>query len=130
MCRGSSSAAPASRWASPASSSPPRSSNGWRRTSPRSPTSASWRGGPTGPAAGGPARPRGADPVPSGARRGAEGETAAAALLEAKGFRIVAKTHRTRLGEVDLVADDGEVLAFVEVRTRSSALFGGPLESV
>ena len=63
-------------------------------------------------------------------RLGALGEEAAAALLEAKGFRIVARNHRTRRGEVDLVADDGEVLAFVEVRTRSTNAFGGPAATV
>ncbi len=63
-------------------------------------------------------------------RLGKAGEDAAARLLEEKGMEIVARNHRCRFGEVDLVADDGEVLAFVEVRTRSSALFGGPAVSV
>ena len=64
------------------------------------------------------------------ARLGALGEEAAAALLASKGFSIVARNHRTRLGEVDLVADDGNVLAFVEVRTRRNDVFGGPAETV
>jgi putative endonuclease len=61
---------------------------------------------------------------------GALGEDAAAALLASKGFHIVARNHRTRLGEVDLIADDGVVLAFVEVRTRRNDAFGGPAETV
>ena len=61
---------------------------------------------------------------------GAAGEEAAARHLVAQGYRVVAKNHRCRRGEVDLVVEKGEVLAFVEVRTRSSALFGGPAASV
>jgi putative endonuclease len=61
---------------------------------------------------------------------GALGEAAAAELLRSKGFTIVAQNHRCRLGEVDLVADDGEVLVFVEVRTRATSLFGAPEETV
>ena len=63
-------------------------------------------------------------------RLGTLGEDAAAALLESKGFRIVARNHRTRRGEVDLIADDGQVLAFVEVKTRATDAFGGPAGSV
>ncbi len=66
----------------------------------------------------------------SRARLGALGEDAAAALLERQGFAIVARNHRTRRGEVDLVGDDGKVLAFVEVRTRSTDAFGDPASTV
>ena len=63
-------------------------------------------------------------------RLGDAGEAAAARLLEQKGFRIVAKNHRTRRGEVDLIAEKGELLVFAEVRTRSSDAFGTPEETV
>ena len=63
-------------------------------------------------------------------RLGTLGEDAAAALLESKGFRIIARNHRTRHGEVDLIADDGALLAFVEVKTRATEAFGGPAGSV
>ena len=63
-------------------------------------------------------------------RLGSLGEDAAAAHLEALGYRIVARNHRCRRGEVDLVAEHGSVLVFVEVRTRASAAFGGPEETV
>ncbi len=53
----------------------------------------------------------------------------AAAHLEGLGFRILARQHRCRRGEVDLVAEEGECLCFVEVRTRSPGPVG-PLESV
>ena len=46
------------------------------------------------------------------------GEAIAARFLEARGLRIVARNLRSRLGELDLVARDGAVLVFVEVKTR------------
>ena len=63
-------------------------------------------------------------------RLGELGENAAAELLRTRGYRIVARNHRCRLGEVDLIAEKGELLVFVEVRTRASASFGGPEETV
>jgi putative endonuclease len=56
-------------------------------------------------------------------------EVAAGYLLE-KGFAILERKLRTRLGEVDLVAQKGVLLAFVEVRYRRSAAFGTPEETV
>lgn len=58
------------------------------------------------------------------------GEDQAAQLLQAKGLEIIARNWRTRGGEIDLVATDGNVLVFVEVRTRSSTIYGTPGESV
>jgi putative endonuclease len=63
-------------------------------------------------------------------RLGDAGEAAAAQLLTGSGYRIVARNHRCRLGEVDLIAEQGELLVFVEVRTRATAAFGGPEETV
>jgi putative endonuclease len=54
-------------------------------------------------------------------RFGLSAESRAAALLIAKGFRIVARRWRTRLGEVDIVARRGKVLLFVEVKARERA---------
>jgi putative endonuclease len=51
-------------------------------------------------------------------RLGLSAETRAAALLLAKGYRIVARRWRSPVGEVDLVARRGRVLAFVEVKAR------------
>ena len=62
--------------------------------------------------------------------RGERGESLAAALLESLGFRIVAKNHRCRRGEVDLIAEKGELLVFAEVRARGTDAFGGPEETV
>ena len=61
---------------------------------------------------------------------GGNAEERAAAYLEERGLAIVARNYRTRLGEIDLVARDGEVLVFVEVRMRADESFGGALESI
>jgi putative endonuclease len=51
-------------------------------------------------------------------RLGARGEDAAALHLEALGYEIIARNWRSRLGELDLVARDGETVVFVEVKLR------------
>ena len=61
---------------------------------------------------------------------GDRGENRAAQFLERHGLRIVARNYRCRMGELDLVALEGAVLVFVEVRMRSAARFGGGAESV
>jgi putative endonuclease len=62
--------------------------------------------------------------------RGREAERQAAEFLEARGLRIVERNWRCRLGEIDLVARDGSMLVFVEVRARASRSFGGAAESI
>jgi len=54
----------------------------------------------------------------------------AAAFLRARRYRILARNFRCRAGEIDLVAEDGRVLVFVEVRSRRGSGQGTPLESV
>ena len=51
-------------------------------------------------------------------RLGAQGERLAAEHLERLGYEIVARNHRTRYGEIDLVAADDRALVIVEVKTR------------
>ncbi|MGI6285102.1 YraN family protein [Neomoorella humiferrea] len=63
-------------------------------------------------------------------RRGLQGEAAAAAFLENMGYRILERNFRCPLGEIDIIAADGEEIVFVEVRTRSTNAFGTPQESV
>jgi putative endonuclease len=65
-------------------------------------------------------------------RRGAgqRAEQLAAELLAAKGLRIVARNWRQPGGEIDLVADDGGICVFVEVRSRTGEEFGHPLEAI
>ena len=55
---------------------------------------------------------------------GARNEAGAAAALEAAGYRVVERNFRCKAGELDIIARDGEVLAFVEVRSRSGAEYG------
>ncbi len=62
--------------------------------------------------------------------RGREAEELAAAFLEERGLEILDRNHASRQGEVDLVAREGEVLCFVEVRSRTSEAQGGPEETV
>ncbi len=61
---------------------------------------------------------------------GAFGERVAAAHLEAKGYRIRQRNFRTREGEIDIIAEHGATLAFVEVRTRRGYAAGSPAESI
>jgi putative endonuclease len=61
---------------------------------------------------------------------GRRGEELAAQCLVAKGYGIVARNWRCEVGEVDLVAQDGNDLAIVEVRTRRGQALGTPEDSV
>lgn len=58
------------------------------------------------------------------------GEALAGQILAEKGYVILERNFRTRYGEVDLVAEDGEVLVFVEVKTRRSLSYGSGAEAV
>jgi putative endonuclease len=70
----------------------------------------------------------------SGNRRselGRLGEQLAAEHLVRRGFEIVERNYRTRWGELDIVAFDGRILAFCEVKTRRAPAGGvSPLEAV
>ncbi len=61
---------------------------------------------------------------------GRDYERQAALFLEEKGYRILACNYGTRYGEIDLVALEGEVLCFVEVKYRRNSSCGWPQESV
>jgi putative endonuclease len=61
---------------------------------------------------------------------GAEGEARAARLLEAGGYRILARNARVERIEIDLVAERGDTIAFVEVKTRRGRRYGAPEEAV
>ncbi|MBI4355840.1 MAG: YraN family protein [Candidatus Omnitrophica bacterium] len=61
---------------------------------------------------------------------GQAGEALAAAFVRRLGWQILERNYRTRFGEVDLIARDGRVVAFVEVRAKGSGSFGTPAESV
>jgi putative endonuclease len=61
---------------------------------------------------------------------GVRGEELAARALASRGYAILERRYRTRYGEIDIVAEDGEVLVFVEVRARATDEFGRAAESV
>jgi putative endonuclease len=58
------------------------------------------------------------------------GEELAVAELTRRGYAITARRYRTRCGEIDIVADCGGVLVFVEVKARADAEFGTAAEAV
>ena len=58
------------------------------------------------------------------------GEALAAEYLRKKRFRIAAMNYRTRLGELDLVAEDGQFVVFCEVKLRKTADFAAAREFV
>jgi putative endonuclease len=61
---------------------------------------------------------------------GSEGETLALQFLKKQGYAIIARNYKTRIGEIDIIAREGETIVFVEVKTRSNDSFGAPYESV
>ena len=67
------------------------------------------------------------DPRRRTARRG---EDLAARWLKLKGYLVEARNWRCALGEIDIVARDGETLVFVEVKTRGTGAAGSPEEAV
>ena len=61
---------------------------------------------------------------------GIVGEDLAARALEARGYAILERRYRTDRGEIDIVAEDGETLVFVEVKARADHEFGSAAECV
>lgn len=61
---------------------------------------------------------------------GAAGEDRAAAWYVEQGYEVVARNWRCREGELDLIVRKGRTVVFCEVKNRSSAAFGSPLEAV
>lgn len=61
---------------------------------------------------------------------GAAGEVLAARFLRGKGYRILAANVRSRHGEIDIIAFDGQYIAFVEVKTRADTAVYAPREAV
>ena len=61
---------------------------------------------------------------------GKTGEDYACRELERRGYEILARRFRTRLGEIDIVAREAETLVFIEVKARRSTRFGEPVEAV
>jgi len=73
---------------------------------------------------------RSTPPADARAVAGRAAEDLAARFLDAQGLHVVARNFRTKRGEIDLVARDGTMLVFVEVRFRRSESHGGAAESI
>ena len=61
---------------------------------------------------------------------GARGEEAAVLYLERCGYQILERNYHIRLGEIDVIAEHGGDLVFIEVKTRVDNRFGSPFDSV
>ena len=61
---------------------------------------------------------------------GAYGETVAESELLKRGYQIIERNYRCKLGEIDIVARDAGEIVIVEVKTRSSRSYGDPQDSV
>jgi len=61
---------------------------------------------------------------------GAKGEKIARQFLQKAGYKILETNWRGGLGEIDLIAEEGDNLVFIEVKTRSSTDRGHPFESI
>lgn len=70
-----------------------------------------------------------AAPTPA-QHKGAAAEALAANFLAARRVSIVARNWRCRMGEIDLICQDGDTLVFVEVRSRASGRFGSAADSI
>jgi putative endonuclease len=57
---------------------------------------------------------------------GKSGEALAIRHLKKEGYRILAHNYRNRLGEIDIIAQDGDTIVFVEVKSRRTGSFGHP----
>ncbi len=68
------------------------------------------------------------DPSNNDERRhtGESGEALAIKFLKKNGYRIIEQNYHCNLGEIDIIARNGRVLAFIEVKARRTDRFGGP----
>ena len=63
-------------------------------------------------------------------KTGKIGEDIATKFLEGKGYEIIKRNFANKFGEIDIIARDGVVLVFVEVKTKIGEAFGSPEEMV
>ncbi|MDT8317688.1 MAG: YraN family protein [bacterium] len=61
---------------------------------------------------------------------GKRGEEFAADFLIKKGYKIKERNYKSALGEIDIIALNGTTIVFIEVKTRTSLIFGRPFEAV
>lgn len=58
------------------------------------------------------------------------GENLAVDVLRSRGYSILARRHRCRYGEIDIIAEDGACIVFIEVKLRTTDLFGEAFEAI
>jgi len=61
---------------------------------------------------------------------GESGEEAACALLKKNGYKILVRNYKNKLGEIDIIAYDGDTICFIEVKSRRTDKFGLPQEAI
>ncbi len=61
---------------------------------------------------------------------GSYGEALARRYLQQQGYRILEENFRNKMGEIDLIAQEGKTICFIEVKTRQSLAQGQPYEAV
>jgi putative endonuclease len=61
---------------------------------------------------------------------GEKGEEIAVRHLKKRGYKIIETNYRTKLGEIDIIAQDKDTIVFAEVKTRRSVQFGNPKQAV
>lgn len=62
--------------------------------------------------------------------KGKRGESIAKDYLISKGYKILFTNYRNKIGEIDIIAKDKDILVFIEVKTRSNTNYGYPYEAV
>ena len=61
---------------------------------------------------------------------GQRGEETAVKILKKQGYKIIERNFRTKAGEIDIIARDGEYICFVEVKLRKNNDFGAPADFI
>ncbi len=59
-----------------------------------------------------------------------DGERLAAKYLKKQGYKLLAQNYKAKMGEIDIIAQDGDILVFAEVKQRKTSDFGAPREFV
>lgn len=61
---------------------------------------------------------------------GRKGESLAVSHLKKNGYRVLEQNYRTKTGEIDIIAKDGDVIVFIEVKARQTSAYGNPKYAV
>ncbi|MBA4367950.1 MAG: YraN family protein [Desulfobacterium sp.] len=63
-------------------------------------------------------------------QHGEKGESIAVEQLKKNGYKIIERNYRTKMGEIDIIAKDGDVIVFIEVKARQTTSYGNPKYAV